>query len=161
MELHPQEDLAAFQLSGDNWGTVIAMGAVDVRASFEYCTWGYPVDVLHEVVTGGVAVPRPDLVFTAGHVRRRIRNLNQPKVKGSLLAELTVPAGSGCSGGPVLSRRPQDAFSLAGMYLGERISDEVQVGYALLTEVFADWQPAGVGRTIRAEASEMRQLPTA
>ena len=84
-----------------------------------------------------------------------------PKVRGSVLAELSVPAGSGCSGAPVRGTTAQAIWSAAGIYLGERISDEVQVGYAVLTESFADWRPDSVGRSLRAEAAEIRMPRTA
>lgn len=156
-EPHPNEDAAAIRLPGNQWGSPFDLGATEVQASFEYCTWGYPKDVIHEVVQGGIAIPRPDLVFTAGHVRRRLRDARLPKVRGSLLAELTVAAGSGFSGAPILGRR-KSPWSVVGIYLGERLTDEVQVGYALLTEVIAEWRPDLVGRPLRAEAAETGAL---
>lgn len=160
VETHPSEDVAALRLPGEGWGSIFDLAVTDVRSSFEYCTWGYPSDVLYEVVEAGIAMPRPDLAFVAGHVRRRLRNLNLPKVRGVLLAELTVPAGSGFSGAPVLGRRVSP-WSVAGVYLGERTSDDVQVGYAALAEAFATWEPASVGRSLRAEAANKTVPPSA
>ncbi|MDP8961274.1 MAG: hypothetical protein M3N32_06650, partial [Actinomycetota bacterium] len=151
---HPKEDVSAIRVSGDGRSSIFNLGYVDVRASFPYCMWGYPNDVMHEVVEGGISIPRPDLVFTAGYVRRRLRDLHLPKVRGSRLAELTGAAGSGVSGAPVLGQGTRFSWSVAGIYLGERVSDEVQVGYALLSEAIADWIPQGLGRTLADEAAD-------
>jgi hypothetical protein len=90
-----------------------------------------------------------------------LRAIGVPKVRGSLLAELATPAGSGFSGAPVLGRPGSRLWSVVGVYLGERMSDKVQVGYALLTEVFGNWVPDIVGRSLRDEAAATRRLPSA
>jgi S1-C subfamily serine protease len=159
-EVHPSEDVAVLQIAGGPWGSILTLGHTVVQATFPYFAWGYPDDVLWEVVEQGRAQPRPDLVFTAGYVRRRVRDLHLPKIKGSLLAELTTPAGSGCSGAPVLARPGPDLWEVVGLYLGERRSDDVQVGYAVLTDVFRDWGPSIVGRPLIDESREAPRLPT-
>lgn len=150
---HPSEDVSLMRLHGDDWHSIFDLDVVDVRSSFECCIWGYPADVLHEVVTAGVAVPRPDLAFTAGFVRRVISDIQLPRIRGSQLAELVPAAGSGCSGAPMLGWAGGKSWSVAGVYIGERSSDHVQVGYAALTEAFAEWTPVALGRSVRAEAA--------
>ena len=114
----------------------------------------HPDDVAREIVVDNVVVPRPDLVYAEGYVRRRMSNPKLPKIKGTGLFELSDPGGVGCSGGPVFKRRgPRGDWPLIGVYVGEHLNDDgVFVGYAAMEERFRDWSPAWLQRSVLAES---------
>lgn len=37
--------------------------------------WGYPLDVTNELDDGNHVTPRPDLIFSEGHIRRRLTDI--------------------------------------------------------------------------------------
>lgn len=99
-----------------------------------YMLWGYPVDVQYEVPNEhGVALPRPDLVYVEGYVRRRLSNIDLPGIRGSQFFELDSAAGAGCSGAPVILRQTGGGdWQVTGVYVGNRVNETegVRVGYA-------------------------------
>lgn len=140
---HEREDVATFQIDVNPRQSIFTLEATEVRSSFGCDVWGYPADVLYEVVDEGKATPRPDLVFSTGHVRRRRRPADfLPGGGGSVVAEVDFVAGGGCSGAPVIGRnqRGRQAWAVAGIYLGEqKTSDGSRRGFFLLSETFAGW----------------------
>ncbi len=158
-EKHPEHDVAVLRIGtqeGRQWNSIVEGTVAETpTGSLRYHQWGYPDDVFWEIVENDRTVARPDLVFVEGHVRRRIRNVEIPRVSGSLFVELSTVAGPGCSGSPVFGKIPGRAtFSLAGVYLGEKLNDRsTSVGYALPVDAFVDWEPALLGRTVGAEIS--------
>jgi hypothetical protein len=108
--------------------------AVDLARHQRICRIGdavlsfrIPEDTVYEIVDeaiSDVAKPRPDLVFSEGHVRRRISDVPIRDIKGSRFFELSDAAGDGCSGSPLLDKRSQgaDAWTLVGVYIGERVT---------------------------------------
>ena len=138
VESHPVEDVAVFTLQNLDrdlaWQSFLQPRAEPQYASLSYSLWGYPADVLYEVVQGGIARPRPDLVYSEGHVRRRLADISLDSLRGRNFYELSQRAGSGFSGGPVISNRslgPSSMWHVVGIYIGERVSNEgISVGYA-------------------------------
>ncbi|MBX9614463.1 MAG: serine protease [Caulobacteraceae bacterium] len=124
---HPQEDLAALLLTGFNHApSWLRLSRKKHHASGPYDVWGYPDDVLYDFGQRnelGGALPSPDLIFTRGYFRRRFSGAI-PGLIGQRFLELSEVAGSGCSGGPVITQRGEH-WLVSGIYLGER---RTQVG---------------------------------
>lgn len=139
---HHSEDLAALVLEpGHERTSPLFIGSSDVRASARYRVWGYPVDVMHEVVRNDVALARPDLVYSEGHVRRRISNIGLGHLQGTAFYELSAVAGRGCSGAPVtVDRAGVSPWEVIGVYLGDRRNETegLAVGYASRAEHLQD-----------------------
>ncbi len=153
LAVHPTEDVALIKLEGRDFGSICRLGGTWEGQSARYMSWGYPEDVLHEVVREGHAAARPDLVYSEGYIRRRLSDTSLPLIKGSQFFELSDQAGGGCSGSPLLKRVNQETWPLIGIYLGERTNDSgVRVGYAVREEAFRDWSPDLLGQTVMAES---------
>jgi hypothetical protein len=106
---------------------------------------GYPENLLYEVVEADAVIPRPDLIYTQGYIRRRISS-ELPGLKGNAFFELSEIASDGCSGSPVLRMQAgQDSlWYVVGVYVGQRTiegSDPVRMAYALREEAVRDWVP--------------------
>lgn len=125
-ELHPREDLAvlAMQPPGleHHWSAFVTLKALETRSSLPYHLWGYPEDAALDLAETGQGL-RPDLVYSEGHVRRRVTDVPLPSIRGSRFIELSGVAGAGCSGSPVLRRRPGEMWDLCGVYVGERVNE--------------------------------------
>lgn len=79
-------------------------------------------------------VPRPDLVYSEGHIRRRLIDSRQTLFGGHRQFELSSAAGAGCSGAPVLLDHPaHDAWQVIGVYVGQRSNETegITVGHAV------------------------------
>ena len=155
IEHHPLHDIAVFSVAPatDNSWRGAPRGSVDdTRASFGYSLWGYPQDTYIETIQDHGA-PRPDLIYSAGHVRRRLSNITHPGIRGDTFLELSQVAGLGCSGGPLFGiNLAQANLLLAGIYVGERLDQKAtSVGYGVPFSAFGNWSPGLLGRTIRAE----------
>jgi hypothetical protein len=122
-------------------------------ASGGYGLWGYPEDVYHEIVTDGIARGRPDLIFSQGHIRRRISNVPLSSIQRSQFFELSAIAGEGCSGSPVIIWPPGATWEVIGVYCGERVSqsEPISVGYAVRMDAVADWVPQLLGHPVTDE----------
>lgn len=158
IETHPSEDLALLDIeppaAGTTWKSIFGSDRIGAHASLPYAVWGYPADALTEVVEHGQMTMRPDLVYSAGHISRRLTGLDLPNIKSTALYELSGVAGAGCSGSPVLNRLPGRHWDLIGVYLGQRRRDDLDgtaVGYALRFEHVAAWAPDLLGRTLAEE----------
>lgn len=158
IETHRREDIALLDIeppaSGRTWRSLFRSDRIGAHASLPYAVWGYPEDALTEIVKHGQMKMRPDLVYSAGHIRRRLTDLDIPMIKGTALYELSGVAGAGCSGSPVLNRLPGRQWDLIGIYLGQRRRadlDGTVVGYALRVEHVATWIPELIGRTLAEE----------
>jgi hypothetical protein len=103
---HPTEDIAVITVEPPSpttsWrSTVSAVSSETVHGSSHYYLFGYPEDAAYEIVRDDRAQVRPDLVYSEGHVRRRIAGVPLPKIRGTVFLELSGVAGGGCSGSPV------------------------------------------------------------
>lgn len=117
--------------------------------------WGYPEDVMYEVVAEGLAKPRPSLVYVAGYIRRRMpTDADVPAIRGRHLHECGGLAGPGCSGGPVILRRLGDDWPIIGVYLGERLAPDrgLFVSYAARADDLAEWVPGVLGQSLLNES---------
>lgn len=93
---------------------------------------------MHEVVTDGFALPRPDLVYSEGHVRRRLSDIPLGHLRGAAFLELSAIAGSGCSGAPVTADRPGSSpWEVVGVYVGDRRNEGEGVAVGFATRVAA------------------------
>ncbi len=146
VETHPREDVAWLRLETDDHGSQLRLDPGERHQATPYMVWGYPEDVHYEMVdhSSGKALPRPDLIYSEGYVRRRMTGIPIDSVSGHTLFELSAVAGDGCSGGPVIWKRPglPGPWQVIGVYIGQRtnyLADDpnrrrstadVAVGYA-------------------------------
>jgi len=164
MESHPSEDISVIQIenpSHRSWNSWMRPSMAWEGSSCSYALWGYPEDVYHEVIVDGVAIGRPDLIFSQGHIRRRISNIPLDAVRGINFYELSTVAGPGCSGSPVikwppntlLSTIPNPPWDVIGVYSGERLREtgDISVGYAVRMDAIQDWVPSLLGHTLDKE----------
>lgn len=159
-EEHPTEDVAVMMIEpptpGGSWVSMVRWSTDWVGSSLPYHLWGYPEDAAYELVEGDQAVLRPDLVYSEGHIRRRLSGIPLPMIQGSKFFELSDVAGAGCSGSPVLHRRPGQMWELVAVYVGERVNERAtSVGYAVRIEEIGEWVPELVGRSILQEANNV------
>lgn len=105
IEPHPTQDVALLRLEPGTYVSPCVLSRRQEYASMSYMLWGYPEAVLYESVVDGIALQRPDLIYSEGHVRRRISD-SVPGIRGSRFFELSTPAGPGCSGAPLIARTP-------------------------------------------------------
>jgi hypothetical protein len=139
---------------------VSAVSSETVHGSSHYYLFGYPEDAAYEIVRDDRAQVRPDLVYSEGHVRRRIAGVPLPKIRGTVFLELSGVAGGGCSGSPVFKTRSpfeiRRPWLLTGVYVGERITDRAtSVGYAVPSDEISSWAPDLLGRTLQQEAADV------
>jgi hypothetical protein len=147
-EMHPTEDVALFRLADDNFLSPYAVSADPHYGGVDYCLWGYPDDVRHDHFTEQSQALHVPLVFSAGHIRRRLSaEIHIDDVPGRCFYELSAPAGGCCSGAPVSLRG--DPFRVVGVYVGERRNFEntFAVGFATRSEVLAQQWPQLVDGT--------------
>ena len=154
-EEHPTEDVAMLRLSppgeGRSWRSICTDHAQWAGSSLPYALWGYPEDAAREIVENGHAKVRPDLVYSEGHIRRRMTDIQLPGVKGRSFYELSGPAGAGFSGSPVFQKTASFDWNLIGVYVGERITDSHGgVGFAARVSDLSDWVPDLTGKTLRS-----------
>ena len=91
-EQHPVEDVALFRLPADDYYSPFSVVASQHYSSAEYSVWGYPEDEHHDrMAAGGLA---PDLVYSAGHIRRRVSYELPSAAPGRSFYELSTPAGN-------------------------------------------------------------------
>ena len=84
-ESHPTEDAAAIQLrpQQEAWRpSFISLASSPYGQGSDYRLWGYPDDVLHEVIVDGRSVPRPDLVYVEGYVSPTDHRRRTPAATG-------------------------------------------------------------------------------
>ena len=153
-EYHPTEDVALVQLKppelGAEWGSIYRLSADPVAAGQPYYLHGYPEDTWYERVQSQGFI-RPELVFSEGHIRRRITDVAFPNIKGAALLELSQVGDAGCSGSPVFDRRPWRSTEVIGVYIGERTDSlATSVGYAARVEALTGWVPGMLGQDIIA-----------
>ncbi|MBB4855247.1 hypothetical protein HNP40_002648 [Mycobacteroides chelonae] len=142
-ELHPSEDAALFRLEDDDYFSPYSLVADEQYASAHYALWGYPEDIQHEKMGEGGGL-RPDLVYSEGHIRRRISgSLPIRTIPGESFFELSTPAGSCCSGAPVSICGPK-IWSIVGIYVGElrNEANTLAVGYATRAAALVERWPA-------------------
>lgn len=159
VEDHPEEDVSIFSVeppaASGSWQSLVRWGAGRVASSLPYHLWGYPEDAAYELVEADRVAPRPDLVYNEGYISRTLTNVPFPAVRGTRFLELSQVAGAGCSGSPVISRRPGQHWDLVGIYVGERTNDRAtSAGYATRADALSDWAPELAGRPLRQEASD-------
>lgn len=142
-EQHPVEDVALFRLPADDYYSPFSVVASQHYSSAEYSVWGYPEDEHHDrMAAGGLA---PDLVYSAGHIRRRVSYELPSVAPGRSFYELSTPAGHKCSGAPVSELA--NPWHVIGVYVGERRNDTgtLAVGCATRTEALHAHWPALFG----------------
>jgi Trypsin-like peptidase domain len=143
-ERHPSDDVALVHVEDVSWESPLFVTTASEYGSSHYSMWGYPLDVTNEQEIDGRIAPRPDLIFSEGHIRRRLTDVKFRGITGRKMYELSNVAGSGCSGSPVCIRQPgRDPFEVIGVYIGERYSeaDHVSVAFAVRSEAILQVWP--------------------
>lgn len=160
-EPHPSEDVSLLRIEDPwhgSWRSIFGLPNRHEGSSMTYFLFGYPDSAMREIVEDGMARMRPDLIYSEGHVRRRMTDIPLPVISGTQLFELSQVAGAGCSGSPVINKRSlgQNAWQLVGVYIGERLDeDATSVGYAARLAELSDWKPDMLsGRTLGEEAND-------
>lgn len=143
---HPSEDISVYdlqeQVPGPEW---FFLSAEEQNSSGNYSAWGYPEDLFYDHLerdAEGRVRPLPDLIYSAGHIRRRV-SYSVPKLIGSAFYELSNVVGGGASGGPILTTQ-RGRQEVIGVYVGERTmqTGELpprQIGYALRITAVSEW----------------------
>lgn len=142
-EVHPTQDVAVLKIKEPLTPSWMSLAGTWEGQSLTYRSWGYPDNLMYEIVDNGMARPRPDLIYTQGYIRRRV-SWSLPGFVGSQFFELSEPAGGGCSGGPVLRMDAGDKWLVIGIYVGQREiegADPVRVAYAAREESFRIGSP--------------------
>jgi hypothetical protein len=166
VERHPRDDIAVLFTRAAR-SSFLQVSTNPVASSAQYMQFSYPADAAHELVQDGRTSFRPDLIYTAGYVRRRMTDIPVPGVRGSRLYELSTLAGPGASGSPVIHvqrvNAPMPTWSVFGVYVGERVSTaEGQlafVSYAARTDALTDWRPELLGGRTLAELAAPASVP--
>jgi Trypsin-like peptidase domain len=141
---HPSDDLAVVQVQGVERDSGLFLSSASEGQTAHYSAWGYPLGIMHELPEEGIAKPRPDLVFSEGHIRRRVTDVSFPGLHGRKLYELSNVAGAGFSGAPICIRQPgRDVFEVIGVYIGESYSksDRLSLAYAVRNDAALDVWP--------------------
>lgn len=142
LQLHPTEDVALFRLADDDYYSPYTISAEEHDASDDYSLWGYPDDVRHDYFTEQARPLNVPLVYSSGHVRRRVSSeLPVNNIRGKKFYELSTPAGSCASGSPVAER--SNPWRVAGVYVGERRNEtgSFAVGFGTRAEAILDEWP--------------------
>lgn len=162
-DVHPSEDVALLKMRNDHWEEAAFKVSFEKQFSaFEYKLFGYPYANLYEDADArapdGRVLGRPDLIYSAGHIRRRT-NFSLPGIRGRCFYELSQPVGSGCSGSPIFTVRGR-SWEVVGIYvadksesvsfykLNENLDQELEtiefpgaLAYAVRLDDLSDWKP--------------------
>jgi hypothetical protein len=169
-DIHPTEDVALLMMGGEHWkDTTIRISFEKQFSSFEYKLFGYPNANLLEDVDSrdeyGRVLGRPDLIYSAGHIRRRT-NFSIPGIKGSCLYELSQPVGAGCSGSPIFKTQ-NGIWDVVGIYIADKTEtvafntynkelewciETIEIAgamsYAVRMDDISEWVPKVLGVTL-------------
>jgi hypothetical protein len=165
VEIHPHHDVALLRTRRDDIASYFAPSFSSGYAAAPYFQFSYPEDVAHELVEGGRIKVRPDLVYSEGHIRRRMTDIPVPRVRETHLYELSALGGPGASGSPVISKpmmggRSSMRWLVIGVYVGERVSTaEGQLalaGYAVRMDALSEWRPRLLGGRTLDEVESSR-----
>lgn len=162
---HPTEDVSVLRIESppeSQWRSIFALPAGWAGSSTSYFLFGYPHSAMRELVQDGMALIRPDLIYSEGHIRRRISDVPLPKILGSQFFELSQVAGEGCSGSPVvnIASLGRARWHLVGIYIGERLDEySTSVGYAVRLDDLRDWAPEMLGHSIAEEGDVQQPQP--
>ncbi|RUP26200.1 MULTISPECIES: trypsin-like peptidase domain-containing protein [Mycolicibacterium] len=141
-DLHPTEDVALFRLPDDDYYSPYTITTAQHFGGADYGLWGYPDDVRYDYYAEDNLKLNVPLVFSAGHIRRRIStSLPINTVRGQKFYELSAPAGACSSGAPVAVRH--QPWQVIGLYVGERRNESgtFSVGFATRSEAIAEHWP--------------------
>ena len=154
VEIHSHEDVAVVKIEGDSWKSFFRLSNTWEGSAMRYRMFGYPEDATYEIVSGERAIPRPDLIYAEGYIRRRT-NHEIPNMIGKNFFELSDIAGPGCSGSPVF-KFTKPVWDVVGIYVGEKINDRAtSVAYAVREESFRDWTPEILGTSVLLESQKV------
>jgi S1-C subfamily serine protease len=166
IDQHPSEDVALLKIAPPSrnraWSSIFRPSGDWEGSASRYRLFGYPEDAMYDIVENGLVQPRPDLVYTQGYVKRRITNVALGNISGTGFYELSDRAGSGYSGGPVLSREVAATWRVFGIYVGERVweGSGFSVGYALRFDVLTSWESSLFGgKPIPAGRMQIGSVP--
>ena len=159
-EVHPRHDAGLIQLPPPNpdrpeirWKSPFRLRNKWEGSSCKYDQWGYPQHALFDKIHPGPNdLPRPDLIYATGYVRRRVvQELGHP-LRGDNFLEVSERAGQGCSGGPLYINKNR-IYDVIGIYVGERrFGDGISYAYATNEECIRDWSPPNIDVTVLEES---------
>jgi hypothetical protein len=117
---HPTEDIALLRIEplpdDIQWRSIFTLPTIWAGSSMTYFLFSYPESAFWEIVENDMAQGRPDLIYSEGHIRRRVSGIPLPTIKGSKFLELSQVAGAGCSGSPVIYKTVRtDDWQLVGL----------------------------------------------
>ena len=171
-EHHATEDVALLKMRSDAWeGFGLKISFAKQFASLQYRLFGYPSANLYENVndtdSSGAVLGRPDLIFSAGHVRRRV-SFALPAVRGTSFYELSQPVGPGCSGSPIIWQIGTE-WVVIGIYVADKtvhvpfetFDKELNVvirtvevpgalAYAVRMDALVGWNPVVLGANLQS-----------
>ena len=89
VETHPVEDVALIRLEPGDYHSPFKLSHFHAHASSQYGV-GYPDAILRELPPGrdSMTLPRPDLAYSEGHIRRRLTDIPSSRSLGAKLYEL-------------------------------------------------------------------------
>ena len=143
---HPTEDICVINIdAAEPLFSFMVPTSAPQFSSGNYQVWGYPEDILFDQGARdprGRILQQPDLIYSAGHIRRRA-SVSFPGLRGSSFYELSAVAGAGVSGAPVIiSVGP--LWRVIGVYVGERTVQNAdrpprEWAYAVRFDGVLDW----------------------
>jgi hypothetical protein len=165
-EKHEIHDIAIARFSIKPLGFVPSWLRVNrklTHAALDYHMWSYPNNIAEMMAKiknkqGDISF-LPEMVFYKGYIRRRTSNeLPFSLSKGNIFIELSEVGGSCASGSPVIDARlGAENWPVCGIYVAEETAT-FRAGYAVPSDVFADWCPAILGKPVADEFGPMPQF---
>jgi hypothetical protein len=105
-DAHPTEDVALFRRPDGTTTRPTPSRRTSTTQQQSIASGATPDEVRHDFFTEGQRLLNVPLVYSGGHIRRRVSaELPINQVPGQSFYELSTPAGSCCSGAPVSLRR--------------------------------------------------------
>ena len=83
---HPSEDVTVLRIeaaAGWQWKSIFALPGGWQGSGMSYFLFGYPESAMLELVENGMALMRPDLIYSEGHIRRRLTDIPLPAIRGA------------------------------------------------------------------------------
>lgn len=155
-EKHPTEDVAIIKIDNNNLKSWLQVQNATEYSSCEYQGWGYPRETANELKKlQPDAKEFPELIYTQGYIRRNINRELYPTLiyRGKAFYELSDLGGGGYSGSPIIKKnRTSEKWNVIGIYVGEKFSEECQVGYAVNSKSFYNWTPEILGCSVFEES---------
>jgi hypothetical protein len=169
-ELHTEEDVGVFQIAKARHISFIQISNSSENASCEFHMWSYPDEVselakkeLVKNATGEVigqsGEARPEMIFFAGYIRRRMSREHFLHIyKGNQFYEISEIGGACCSGSPIVLKTSlgKNDWQTIGIYIGENKEGLAsRAGYVTRFDSVSSWKPVLLaGKSILDESKD-------